>query len=485
MTHPSRIQRFHHLTRHLTHNLPTHPLRHRTWIIGFAIFAMITVAFARAAFAASGNHAAALDESTDWISRLFLGGGVFAFVAAYLAGIAACATPCVYPMIGITVAVFGAKQAKSRREAALLSTLFVFGIAALYVPVAVIVVRSHAVWGRALSSPWVAGGLGLLFLAMSASMFGAFELSLPSSIQNRIANVGGVGPKGAFLMGFVSGLIASPCTTAPFGLILGSFAGKGTVFGSMGVLLFSIGLGTPFFLVGTFAAQLPKPGIWMQHIKSVFGVIIAGLALFYAKNAIPILRSVARPGTNFLLFALGAMVLGLLLGAIHLSFDDASWGRRVRKGFGVLLMVGGGFALASWLQLAPPNAVASGPADAVAMGTPQPVVWLVDEQDARSRATREGKPMIIDFTALWCAACHEMEKTTFIDPRFRKAAERFVALRLDGTDEDAPAFSANSKQYEVVGLPAVVILDSKGKLATVFRKKVEAEDLVAALERVN
>ena len=92
--------------------------------------------------------------------------------------------------------------------------------------------------------------------------------------------------------------------------------------------------------------------------------------------------------------------------------------------------------------------------------------------------------MLIDFTADWCAACHEMEATTFVDPRFWKAAERFVALRIDGTDEDAPVFSTNAKKYEVQGLPAVVILDSKGEISTVFSKKVETDEIVAALEKV-
>jgi len=92
--------------------------------------------------------------------------------------------------------------------------------------------------------------------------------------------------------------------------------------------------------------------------------------------------------------------------------------------------------------------------------------------------------MVIDFTAEWCAACKEMEKTTFIDPRFWKAAERFVTLRIDGTDQDAPVFSKLSERFEIRGLPVVVILDSNGAPATIFRKKVEADELVAALEKV-
>jgi thiol:disulfide interchange protein DsbD len=448
------------------------------------------------AFAAT--QTATPGESTDFISRTFAKGGVLTFVAAYLAGLAACATPCVYPMIGITVSVFGAKQAKSRRESAMLSALFVLGIAALYVPLGLAVALSGSVWGRALSNPWVSGGLALLFAAMATSMFGAFELSLPSSIQNRLANVGGVGPKGAFLIGLVSGLIASPCTTAPFGAILGSFGTRGVALGTTAVFLFSVGLGTPFFIVGTFAARLPKPGVWMQHIKSFFGIVLLVLALFYAKNAFPALKTVAHRGTTFLWIAIGAVALGLAMGGVHLTFGDESKANRLRKGLGVVLATWGGFALVSWLQMEPSSHVRAATGllhaefssrlhgDVAGIeGATRPVIWASNEEDAKARAAAEKKPMVIDFTADWCAACKEMEKTTFQDSRFWKAASRFVALRIDGTDEDAKVFTTNSKKYEIKGLPAVVILDSSGNPATIFRKKVETDEIISALEKVN
>jgi len=471
--------------------------RTRSLLVASFAFTLVTLL---ALPAIAGTSSTAPAEGGDFLTRTFAKGGALTFVAAYLAGLAACATPCVYPMIGITVSVFGAKQAKSRAESAMLSALFVLGIAALYVPLGLAVALSGSVWGRALSNPWVAGGLALLFAAMAASMFGAFELSLPSSVQNRLANVGGLGPKGAFLIGLVSGLIASPCTTAPFGAILGSFGTRGVAVGTTGVFLFSLGLGTPFFFVGTFATRLPKPGVWMQHIKSFFGIVLLVLALFYAKNAFPALKTVAHRGTTFLWIAIAAIVIGLAIGAVHLTFGDESVSKRGRKGMGVLLATWGGFALVSWLQLEPSTNVRAatgllhqefshrlhgGSEVATCDGTARPVVWASNESDAKTRAATEKKPMLIDFTADWCAACKEMEKTTFQEPRFWKASCRFVALRIDGSDEDAPVFTTNSKKYEIKGLPAVVILDSNGNPATIFRKKVETDEIVTALEKVN
>ncbi|MEO7092784.1 MAG: cytochrome c biogenesis protein CcdA, partial [Polyangiales bacterium] len=354
-----------------------------------AVLVLITASTALAATAATGAE----PPQGDLFSRaLESGGALVAFGAAFLAGLAACATPCVYPMIGITVSVFGAKQAKSRKESAVLSGLFVLGIAALYTPLGLIVALSNSVWGRALSNPYVTLGLAGLFVVMAASMFGAFELNLPASIQNKLANVGGVGPKGAFLMGMVSGLIASPCTTAPFASILGSFTHSGVAVGTTSVFLFSVGLGTPFFIVGTFAARLPKPGGWMQHVKSFFGIVLLVLAFFYAKNAIPALRTVAHRGTTFLALALAAIFVGFAIGAVHLSFGGTSTIERLRKGAGIVLGTWGGFALVSWLQLEPSTHVRALAADiqeqfadATGKGSnePRPVIWSKSDQEAR------------------------------------------------------------------------------------------------------
>jgi thiol:disulfide interchange protein DsbD len=458
-----------------------------------SLLPLLTVA-ALAALVVVAMPSLAHAEEGDIFARALGKGGaagiVLAFGAAYLAGLAAAATPCVYPMIGITVSVFGAKQAKSRKEAALLSTMFVLGIAALYVPLGVGVALSGSVWGRALSNPWISGTLALIFGAMAASMFGAFELSLPSSIQNRLAQVGGVGPKGAFTLGLVSGLIASPCTTAPFASILDSVKSMGVAFGALAVFLFSIGLGTPFFIVGTFAARMPKPGVWMAYVKSVFGVVLMIIAIGYLKPAIPALKKLIQPGHNFALITGGAAVFGLLIGAIHLSFGEGSALQRVRKTVGVLAAVAGGYLFLQWTQLPKEPVVASadpatGNASPAKPGAPKPVVWNTDESKARQLAANEKKPMLIDFTAEWCAACKELEKNTFTTEKFWKAAERFIALRIDGTDEDNPTFDKNSKAYGVQGLPAIVILDSSGKLAKIFKKKPETEELTSALEQVN
>src|SRR4051794_17718229 len=142
-------------------------------------------------------------------------GKLVAVLASFGFGVIASLTPCVYPMVPITVSIFGATEAKSRLRGAALSGAFVLGIAALFTPMGVVSALSGKLMGSALSNQWVSLGLAALFLALAASMFGAFELALPSSLTNKLSTVGGVGFKGAFVMGLVMGLVAAPCT-GPF-----------------------------------------------------------------------------------------------------------------------------------------------------------------------------------------------------------------------------------------------------------------------------
>src|SRR5258708_2998402 len=148
----------------------------------------------------------------DLFTRTLARGPLYATLAALAGGLLVCLTPCVYPMIAITVSVFGARQSRSRIEAMGLSTAFVLGIAAMLTPLGLAAGLTGSLFGSALSNPWVVWGIAGVFLALSASMFGAFEFVLPSAITNRLSQLGGLGYGGAFLIGLLSGVIAAPCT---------------------------------------------------------------------------------------------------------------------------------------------------------------------------------------------------------------------------------------------------------------------------------
>ena len=415
--------------------------------------------------------ATAFADEPDLFTRLIKKGPFFGAIGALGGGLLTAATPCVYPMIAITVSVFGAREAKGRGQAMLLSTSFVLGIVALFTPMIVGAALTGSLFGAALSNKFVILAIVTVFVAMAASMFGAFDLTLPDSVMQRLSSVGGIGYGGAFLLGLVSGLVAAPCTGPVLtGILVWIGNTRDIVLGTIVGLMFSIGLGLPFWLVGTFAVSLPKGGKWMLGIKSFFGVVMLVVALWFLKNAFPSLTRLARPDTAFLAISAAAVVIGLALGAVHLYWDDEGVAVKARKGIGIALCTMGGFAFF------------------VGLTTPKgSLAWEHSEEVAAAKARSEKRPMLIDFTATWCGACQELAKDTFADPRVqaRALSANFVAVKVDATNDDDPQVDKIKDKYKVKGLPTVVIYDSSGTELKRFTEFVGPEPFLKALEGVN
>jgi len=248
-------------------------------------------------------------------------GPVLAFGVAFLGGVLTSLTPCVYPLIPITVSIFGARKAGSRGEAVALSGLYVLGIGAMYTALGVGAALTGQAFGGVMTNPWVVGSVALVFAVMAASMFGAFEIALPTSLQARLNTVGGAGMAGAFAMGLVSGVIAAPCTGPVLTSILLLIAKQGSVALGAGLMLsYALGMGLLFFLIGAFSISLPKSGAWMETIKSVFGVALLAAAGIYLRDLVPALRPWFSAAASAGLWAAGAAAAGVLLGALHASF---------------------------------------------------------------------------------------------------------------------------------------------------------------------
>lgn len=422
----------------------------------------------------------------DAFTRAVAQGPLLAGFAALMGGLLTAATPCVYPMIAITVSVFGAREAQSRREAMLLSTCFVLGIVVLFTSMLVGAALTGAVFGTALANKYVVTGICLVFVALSLSMFGAFEMVLPESMMQRLSSVGGIGYGGAFLLGLVSGLIAAPCTGPVLtGILLWIGKTQNVGLGAVVGTTFSIGLGLPFWLVGTFAVALPKGGKWMLWVKSFFGIVILTYALKLESTAVPALAFLARPGTQFLLITAGTVVVGLILGAVHLSWDDGGMGVKARKGMGIAATVLGGFLF--WASLDMPKEASAAPITAAQDGNgpaKRLLTWGHSEKDAVVQAQTEKRPLIVDFTAEWCGACKKMAKETFADPRVMEKAGHFVAVKVDATDDEDPQIDAVKGKYKVVGLPTVVLYDSTGKERKRFNDFVGPDDFLAAIDGI-
>ncbi len=406
------------------------------------------------------------DLASSFEDALGTGSYGWALLIVFGAGLATALTPCVYPMIAITVSVFGARQARSRTQGALLSLAFVLGIAALFTPLGVISAMTGAGMSEHMGSPYVMVPLALLFLAMALSMFGFWDMNLPASWQNRLAQVGGSGYRGAFGIGFVNGLIAAPCTGPVLAVLLGYIAStRSPGFGALALFAYSLGLGVLFFFVGTFAVSLPKSGRWLDAVKSLFGVVMMVLAIYYVRSWLPLPKPVART-TGWWIVSLALLVGGLALGAIHLSFKEGPPMQRLRKGAGVLASVAGALGLIFWFSALPPGAH---------------IEWLDDYDQAVAVATDAGKPLLVDFGAEWCAACTELEHEAMTDPRVVAETRRFVAVRIDLTHADAPAWQVLRDTYDKQGLPFVVLHGADGERRHEITGLVSAEEFLTML----
>lgn len=397
------------------------------------------------------------------------GGDTFTpLLMSFAAGVATSLTPCVYPMIAITVSVFGARKVKSKFEAARLSSAFVAGMTVLFTTLGVIAALSGGIFGDELGSPLVAGALALMFGAMALSMFGAFELALPYQWTTWLGDRGGLGYSGAFVLGMASSLIAAPCVGPVLGLLLPWIGTTGNVaFGALCMVAYSLGLGTLFWIVGTFAVGLPKSGRWMEWVKSAFGLVMIGSALYFLRAWLPGYARIEQNPTH-LGIGLGLLVAGLLLGAVHLSFHNDTVSR-VRKASGIALASLGIVITVGYLEARPAHAA-----------------WQHDLASARVTARQAGSPLLIDFGASWCQACGELERHTFSDPRVVEASQRFVKVKVDlSPGADVQKGTAELQRYGARGLPLVVLHDSQGREHARITEFIEADRMLELLRAVN
>ena len=363
------------------------------------------------------------------------------------AGIATSFTPCVYPMIPITIGIIGARSAGRRSKGFTLSLLYVLGIATTYSILGTTAALTGSLFGGVLQNAWVLAAVAAVFVLMAMSLFGAFELQAPVGVASRLQRIQGSGYPGAFLVGLVTGIVASPCIGPVLVGMLAYVAASGSA--ALGFTLFftfALGLGVLFVVLGTFTgvlANLPKSGAWMRWVRIVFGVVFIAVALYYVHPLLPHSR---------VLLPLGLVLLavGLGLGGLRHIEETESSARRWRKAGARVALAAGLYAVAA-PYFTRGEASVLGPA------------WLASEAEGRARAQAAAMPLLIDFSADWCVACKELERYTFSDPRVIELARSFVTVRVDATERTAE-IRALEKTYGIVGLPWVVFVSPDGRL---------------------
>jgi thiol:disulfide interchange protein DsbD len=355
-------------------------------------------------------------------------------LTVFVAGLALNLTPCVYPLIPITVGYFTQQTANRSGGTLGLALMYVLGMSVTYSVLGVTAALTGALFGAAMQSPIVVGVIVVVMLALAASMFGLWELRVPGWVMR--AAGGRRGGFGAFLMGLVVGFVAAPCI-GPFVLGLLTYVGaKGSAL--LGFVLFftlAMGLGLPYLLLGTFTGslnKLPASGAWMVGIRKVFGVLLVALAVYFARPFLP--------------GALGAMAMGavLIVGGLYLLVVDRT-GHQQPVIDRVMRLVSLGMVVAGLLYL--PRGE-----DAAA----KHLEWQAYDEAAASAAIAAGQPVIVDFYADWCAPCRELDELTFADPRVAEALSGYARFKVDQTRSTDVGDDAATR-YEVMGMPTVIV----------------------------
>jgi thiol:disulfide interchange protein DsbD len=388
------------------------------------------------------------DQSKNAIADQIASSGLLiTLIGIFFAGLALNLTPCVYPIIPITIGFFinqgGGSQGKPNlKRTFAMASLYVLGMALTYSVLGVIASLSGGLFGSALQSPFVLIGLALLMVALSLSMFGVYEFKVPEAL-NRFANSSTQstsGMLGALVMGLTMGIVAAPCI-GPFVVALLVEVGRrgDPFFGFLLFFVLALGLGFPFLILGTFSGSIkamPRSGMWMVTVRKVFGVILIGVALYFLN---PLMGNWGKY----------VFVAFFAISGVYLLFFEAGKAKPVQFAWILRAMGFGAAAFAVFLIL--PKKIESS------------IEWKPYSEQAVAEAQKQGKGVIIDSYATWCIPCKELDELTFTDGGVKKEAEKFVTLKLDLTSDDpnTEAGRARSK-FKIIGVPTILFLDAKG-----------------------
>jgi thiol:disulfide interchange protein DsbD len=379
---------------------------------------------------------------------------LLSFLSVFIAGILTSFTPCIFPMLPITISILGYHADKNSRFKNFSRSLaYVLGIALTYSTLGVVAALTGSLFGSMLTNKYVLALLVMLFLSMALSMWGVFEIQAPAFIRNRF----GVGKShsllGAFVMGLVAGIVASPCVGPVLVSILTYVSTtKNAVLGFSLLFTFALGLGLIFIVIGLFSSALkllPKSGAWMNRIKFVLGAGMWGAALYYTQFLIP---------QRAWIFAVAASFIGFAVWKGAFNFKAR---RFVQQS--ILLAV---FIFSSAVAVTivfTPQYLTTSLYKVDYQNKESENIWLPYSEDVLMQAQKEGRPVLIDFYADWCGACHELDDKTYATDEFKQISKLFTLVKFNAT-EDNEDIQRVLKKYDVKGLPTVLFINRNGNL---------------------
>jgi thiol:disulfide interchange protein DsbD len=398
------------------------------------------------------------NSTSPWTLKTGL---LLTLLGIFIGGLALNLTPCIYPLIPITVSYFGGRSKGIGRTKVIHGLLYMTGLASTNSLLGLIASLSGGMLGSALQNPVVLMAVAGVLLLLGLSFFGLWELRVPSGMT-RLASKNFGGYFGTFFMGLTLGIMAAPCL-GPFILGLLTYVGqKGDPFlGFLYFFVLSIGLGLPLSILAVFSGaleKLPMSGEWMVWIRKILGWVLVGMAGYMLLPLAP------GPLGKTALFTAILTAAGLHLGWLDRSAASVRVFPWVKKALGILLIAAGIFSFRVFYQ--------SGPA----------VQWLAYDKPLLREAAAAGKPVILDFYADWCGPCRTMEKEIFGDPQVVALSKQFVTIRVDLTKRKKEI----ERHYQIRGVPTIIFINGKGVEEGALRIEsyVEKEEVLKKMRQL-
>jgi len=423
------------------------------------------------------------------IDRYGFWGYFLALGVAFVTGLLLSFSPCTYPMIPITVSIF-AGQRRSIGRGFVLSLFYVGSMAVMYGIMGLVVSLVGGVFGAWLASPTVVIGIAVVFVIFALSMFGLYELQVPAALRQKLggAQAGGGGVGGSIVLGIIAALVVSPCV-GPFvaGILLYVATYGSPFFGFLTLFIFALGLGTLFVIIATFSSAinaLPGAGGWMESVKKFFGFVLLLMALYF-------LRAIIPPTITAVLAGLLLVAFGVFGGGLDRLTSETKFFTRLKKFLGVLAFLVGvylllGTIITQGLILPPasewlPNIGMSGNKTDV-----ESINWTTDLEAGLARARAEGKPVLIDTWATWCANCRVLEKKTFAHPDVIAEADRFIPLKIHLETAGSPVTRNFMARFGLAhySLPTTLLLDSSGTVKRIMQGVVGPDEMIGEMRKL-
>ena len=401
------------------------------------------------------------EKEDDIISSTLEGSGLFlGLILVFLGGLALNLTPCVYPLIPITIGYFGGQSEGSTGKLFIMGLLFLIGMAVTYSVIGVVTALTGSFFGVLLQNPIVIIGIVLIFIILSLSMFGVYEFKLP---DNLVQKAGGAkqGFYGAFFMGLTMGIVAAPCI-GPFviGLVTYVAAKADPFYGFLLFFVLAVGLGFPYLFLAVFSGKiknLPRAGEWMDAVKHIFGLILIGMALYFLLLLLP-------DSINGYVLPVYMVFVALWLLFVEKLANSVKGFRIFKIVFSVVIL-----AIAVYSLI---------PQEKNSVDWKPYTEGVIPEEINASG-------VIIDFYADWCIPCKELDAFTFSDPKVIEESKNFYTFKADMTKSLSDEVEALRNKYKIIGVPTVLILDSDGNEVKRITGFVNADDFYDMIRNVN